>query len=90
MGLYAYNNVINMFFPVGAGCSNQAFVRHNKPERGVEKMEVVDTVVIVLLIFLLIILLGLQMQITTTNRDMVRIEDRLREIMDKLNSLQKG
>ena len=52
-------------------------------------MEVVDTVVIVLLIFLLMILLGLQMQITTTNRDMLRIEEQLRQIMEKLNSLQK-
>lgn len=53
-------------------------------------MGVVDTVTIVLLVFLLMILLGLQMQITTTNRDLSRMDDQLKQILDKLNSMQKG
>ncbi|MEI6217798.1 MAG: hypothetical protein WCP86_02770 [bacterium] len=44
----------------------------------------VDTVVIVLLVFLLMILLGLQMQITTANKDLARMEDQLKQILDQL------
>jgi len=49
----------------------------------------VSTVLIVLLIFLLLIFLGLQMQITTTNRDLLRIEEQLKEIAEAIRTAQK-
>lgn len=52
-------------------------------------MGVVDSAIIVLLIFLLMILLGLQMQITTNSRDLAKMESRLAEILNKLDSLAK-
>ena len=51
-------------------------------------MGVVDTAIIVLLVFLLMIMLGLQMQITTTNRDLVKIDEQMKQILDQLNRLK--
>ncbi|MEI6972012.1 MAG: hypothetical protein WCL44_10910 [bacterium] len=48
-------------------------------------MGVVDSAIIVLLVFLLMILLGLQMQITTTNRDLAGLVEQLRKITEKLD-----
>jgi hypothetical protein len=46
------------------------------------------TFLIGLLIFLLVILLGIQMQITTANRDLGHIEEELKRITDELRQLR--
>ncbi len=62
-----------------------ASVRRFTPGKGAWHMGVVDSAIIVLLVFLLMILLGLQMQITTTNRDLAGLVEQLRKITEKLD-----